>query len=290
MTPLMVLALAACNGDDDILLADSQNYSFTSSLDVTSVQVAAETDLTVDWCSLTVDFLGLDMEPTDVDFVVLSRWELSQEELEDTLVATNLPQQDLSGSIDYTPTGTECSAPLSDFQFLGAKIDPAVEVYESADETYILTAFADDRAKMLRFIEPVDGGSEDPMVLDNDSGAVSFQVDLDAGEVIAGSGTLVDWSALTVDGSGQEFPLNKMDRLTVAQYDSTVAELEEDFVFLDEIATWREEPDVEAMLDYDLTTLSGFDGFTSEGLWIIAMRCSTCYNPAPPFLGIVEVE
>ena len=30
-----------------------------------------------------------------------------------------------------------------------------------------------------------------------------------------------------------------------------------------------------------------FTGFTGEGTWILALRCSTCSNPAPPFATVL---
>ncbi len=285
----LLLALMGC-GEEDILLEDANNYTFTSTLNIGTVEILEKTDIIVDWCDLTVDFLGLAMAPTDVDYVVLSRWELSQAELESTLVATNLPQKDLSGSADYTPTGGECSAPLSDFQFLGTPILVEDEIYASDTETYILTAFAADRAKMLTFFLPTETGPTDPIALANGSGAVSFEVDLDAGTPVTSSGPLVDWSALTMDGAGEEFPLNKMDRMYIANYDLAAQEIESDFVNLETLAIEQHVLNTEALLDYDTSTVSDFGGFDSSGLWVLAMRCSTCYNPAPPFLTLVEVE
>jgi hypothetical protein len=287
----LLTTLMGCSGGGDTLLEDANNYSFTSTLNIGTVEIAEKVDATVDWCDLTVDFLGLAMEPTDVDYVVLSRWELTQEELEATLVATSLPQKDLSGSADYTPSGSECSAPLSEFEFLGTPIIIEDNIYESAGETYILTVFADDRAKMLTFFQPTAVGPEVPITLDNNSGSVSFVVDLSAGTDISSTSTpLVDWSALTTDGAGQEFPLNKMDRMFIARYDLTATELQEDFVNLENLATEQYVINTDALLDYDTSTISGFGGFDDSGLWILAMRCSTCYNPAPPFLGVISVE
>ncbi len=290
----LMLALTGCTdglGGDDVLLEDANNYTFTSTLAIGTVEILEKTDITVDWCDLTVDFLGLEMAPEDVDYVVLSRWELSKEDLEATLVATNLPQKDLSGSADYRPEGGECSAPLSEFEFLGTPILVEDEIYASDTETYILTVFADDRAKMLTFFEPTATGATDPIPLDNNSGAVSFVVDVDAGTAVTTSGTpLVDWSSLTQDGAGQEFPLNKMDRMYIAKYDLTADELESDFVNLETLATEEYTVSSDALLDYDLSTVDGFGGFDDTGLWVLAMRCSTCYNPAPPFLTVVTSD
>ncbi len=286
----LMLALTGC-GDEDILLEDTNNYTFTSTLEIGNVEILEKTDIVVDWCSLTVDFLGLEMVEGEVDYVVLSRWELTKEELENTLVATNLPQKDLSGSADYKPTDGECSAPLSEFEFLGTPILVEDEIYQSDTSTYILTVFAEDRAKMLTFFEPTATGSADPIIIDNNSGLVEFDVNVDAGSPVSASGTpLVDWSSLTQDGAAQEFPLNKMDRLFIAQYDLTVEELETDFVYLETLSVddWTVSSD--ALLDYDLSTIDGFPGFDDSSLWILAMRCTTCYNPAPPFLTVVSSE
>jgi len=79
----------------------------------------------------------------------------------------------------------------------------------------------------------------------------------------------------------------------VAQYESLgIADLEKDFLRIDALAVQVWNADIEGRSTFDLTTLvsekgQAFSGFGEDGLWILALRCTTCSNPAPPFLAIV---
>jgi hypothetical protein len=79
----------------------------------------------------------------------------------------------------------------------------------------------------------------------------------------------------------------------VAQYESLgLADLESDFLRIDDLAAQIWNADIEGRSTFDLTTLTSdaglpFSGFSDEGLWVLALRCSTCSNPAPPYLAIV---
>ena len=35
---------------------------------------------------------------------------------------------------------------------------------------------------------------------------------------------------------------------------------------------------------------AAFDGFSGNGVWLLALRCTTCANPAPLFLTVLEPE
>ena len=41
---------------------------------------------------------------------------------------------------------------------------------------------------------------------------------------------------------------------------------------------------------FDMVSVDGqaFPGFSADGTWILALRCTTCINPAPPYLGVLE--
>ena len=69
---------------------------------------------------------------------------------------------------------------------------------------------------------------------------------------------------------------------------ATVEDLQEQFLDLELIAdqTWSIE--LTGTTGYDLAEIPDFTGFTTDGTWILALTCSTCANPAPLFLTVLE--
>ncbi|NOY25778.1 MAG: hypothetical protein GXP62_07875, partial [Oligoflexia bacterium] len=42
-------------------------------------------------------------------------------------------------------------------------------------------------------------------------------------------------------------------------------------------------------LSSDTSAEGNFAGLSSDGTWILALQCTTCANPAPPFLTVLKV-
>ena len=110
----------------------------------------------------------------------------------------------------------------------------------------------------------------------------------------AGPYTL-DWSAVTTDVNGQTFDSLLGDRLLVAHYDAgDAAAVEDQFLTLDESAAEKWTWDVFGKTDADLSLpdLNGdsFSGFTTDGVWLVAISCSTCTSPVPLLLSVVSVN
>jgi hypothetical protein len=146
---------------------------------------------------------------------------------------------------------------------------------------------------MLSFLEPSEASENLDLILNNDSASVSYAVDLSVGLRIPQNTTFIDWAQLAVPTACGTFPVNKYDSLMIAQYqDLEIADLEADFLRIDVLAEEIWNVDIEGRSTEDLLGLKSesgrpFGGFTDNGLWILALRCTTCSNPAPPFLAIV---
>ena len=79
---------------------DAHNYNYTPTLTVESVVVPAWEDVTVSWANLSVDLLGHEMEPGELDQTALlvSR-DLTQEEMLEAL-ALDPRSADLRARLD----------------------------------------------------------------------------------------------------------------------------------------------------------------------------------------------
>ena len=306
---LGLLALGACNGDDTdaadvcdgdgIHLTDANNYAFSGSLDVPSITTASGVDVTVCWDDLAQDFRCHDLDAAeDIDNVGMVRFtHLSQEDVKAGLSANDLQQSDMSGYVESRNDGQTCTN-LSAMSFFGTPIDVAAE-YTSAGGTYMLLlttgATPGVGARMITFLKPsVDSDVTEAQVGDG-CGLLDFTVDLHALAplpVCTNGPFTVDWTGVTVDGQGHPFDPSQVDSVMLGFFaGSTVPAIEGDFLDLEQNATALYTVDVPGGSSVDLATaMSGttaFPGFLGDGVWVLALRCGSCYNPAPPFLTVI---
>jgi hypothetical protein len=293
------LLLSGC-GTYNLVLDDANNYSFTTSLTADEVAVAdCPEDLTMDWSGLTSDLLGHEMDPTtDIDTMRVVRfYDMEPQAVLDAISVNELSQSDISGNVDYTPTAGETQAMLSEFVFNGTPIDPATEVCSELGATFLFTALTGlYEYRMLMFFSPTPEETNTEVSMDGDSAQLQLDVDLSAGGVIevpANREILIDWIGLTIDGQGNPFSVSNIDRLMLARYELSVEEMEQQFLDLqiipDEMYTANiggiGEFELSGALDADGEAFTGFDG---EGLWLLGLFCTTCANPAPLYLAVIE--
>jgi len=287
----------ACGAGDDVtLLAAGQNYDFSSTLSVESQEITAGQDALIDWSELTVDQLGKSMTPDEVDQLIIVRFEeLSESEVLEKAAKDCLQQKDITGVVEFFPEAQETSASLSDFQLIGYNVDPA-EQFKEGMGTFLLSAYTEGMpgTRMLSFLSPRDSSENLNVSLLNGSAGVDFTVDLSVGERLSQATLSIDWAKLEVPTDCGSFPINKYDWLMVARYDDMVlADLEADFLRVDELASEVWNADIEGRSTFDLMELvsddgNAFSGFDSDSIWLLALRCTTCNNPAPPFLAIID--
>lgn len=309
----MLFLLLACTGepkdtgeetpfDGNFALADANNYAYTSALTPGVQDVALRSDFTVDWSGLTTDLLGHDMDPAlDVEYVWMIQFpNRTEEELVDLLVGDALLQEDIGAVVQFSNGDGRTSATLSEFVFPpNAPIDPEDD-FTDGSGTWILRATTGLlTTRMLSFVRPSDASAVTTLTLASDSAALAFDADLGSLEKYAFDEELdaytVDWSGLTKHAGGAEIDLSRIDQLMLARYDGlSVADLEEQFLDIELIASATYTADVYGLTSIDLATITdvggaSFPGFGADTRWLLALRCTTCANPSPPFLTVVEV-
>ena len=288
---MLSFLLFSCNGAVEIVLADTNNFDFQSNIIAESVAVPSAEDSLVDWSGLTKDILSQDVEPTsDIDELNIVRFaDLTQEEVIDGINNETLKQSDLTGFVAFEPEGGT-SAMLSEFSISGTFVDVAAEIQEGMG-TYLISASSPDEYLSFVFFEPTIGAAPATIGLTDQSAVLEFELDLDAGaRLLADNGeqVVVTWSQLTTNGAGNAIVLSNIDRLMLARYTLSFEELEARFLELEDIADELYTADVAGLGSYDLMELEGFTGFSGDGTWLLAMRCSTCVNPSPQFVGLFE--
>ena len=288
---MLSLLLFSCNGAVEIVLDDANNFDFQSNIIAESVVVPSAEDSLVDWSGLTKDILSQDVQPTsDIDELNIVRFaDLTQEEVIDGINNETLKQSDLTGFVAFEPDGGT-SAMLSEFSISGTFVDVAAEIQEGMG-TYLISASSPDEYLSFVFFEPTTGAAPATIGLTDQSAVLEFDLDLDAGTRLLGDSgeqIVVTWSQLTTNGAGNAIVLSNIDRLMLARYTLSFEELEERFLELEDIADELYTADVAGLGSYDLMELEGFTGFGGDGTWLLAMRCSTCVNPSPQFVGLFE--
>ena len=301
---LLVLATLGCFGlgcnGALIVLEDSQNYYFETEMDVNSVQVPNCESSPVCWTNLTVDLQGNEIDPTsDIDILRLVRFhEFTQDDVLERLADNTLPQFEITGYVEYEPTTGETCCEIADFGFVGTPFPYESEFCEGGG-SWLLSALTElCEYRMVTFVEPIEGAKPATIHLENDSASLELNLDLGAGETIRidrAESYTVNWMDLTTDGQGNTFSLSNVDQLAVARYSLSVSELENQFLDLQYIAEELYEADVEGLGEIALEEAvdangNAFAGFEKSGTWLLALRCSTCPNPAPLFLGGLEPE
>ncbi len=302
---LLLGLLPACDdetagpcGDDTIAFTDADNFSFTGLLDVPSYPTVDAADVEVCWDTVTSDIRCHDVDPTTgVHNVALVRFPLlSEADVEDGLSNNHMQQSDVSGFVQYLPEEGDTCVFLSELTLYGTPIDVAEE-YTAEGGTYLLTLAPTTAlgvgTLVLAFLEPTPGETTTEVHLDPGCGVLDLDVDLASIEpvpVCASGPWIADWSALTRDGQGNGIALSDVDSIMLGLYEgATKADLEEDFLDLETTAThlWTAPLDSgQTSIDLSEATdgTSTFTGFEGDGLWLFALRCSTCYNPAPLFI------
>ncbi|HEX6766382.1 MAG TPA: hypothetical protein VF103_12910, partial [Polyangiaceae bacterium] len=103
----------------------------------------------------------------------------------------------------------------------------------------------------------------------------------------------IDWRGLTTNGLGRPWIQRSIDQVTVAHYTQSLAELEAQFLDLEQIAERFYRGDALTDEPFSLSALAdaqgqAFTGIDGTGVWILALSCTIyCSNPAPWYLTIL---
>lgn len=302
---LLVAALAGCGGKDDpypLTLVDANNYSLDVNITIPAVETASGSDLTIHWEDALEDLQCHEMDPAqDVNTVSVVRFgTLTQDNVSLGISEDTLKQSDTTGYVDVPTTGTT-STSLSAMSFFGTPIDVPSEYTTDAGTFLLILATGDtpgQGARMLTFLTPTADSTNTDVAVGSGCGMLDNTVDLHSLTTLAIPETgpwTVDWSGLTTDGQGNPIDLGGIDSLTVGYYEGLdAAGLETQFLDLEQLAsnlyTQTLLGGTSAELDRTTNGSEWLTDVSGDGMWILALRCSTCYNPAPVFLTILDPQ
>lgn len=321
-----VSLLVACQSTDakndgggkvkgNIVIRDQNNYQATSTLTIPRRQTAPQADLTICWSAMTLDFLCHDVAPaTDINSLTfLQVLNLSESDVEQRLgTGESFASDQVHWSYRTSQAPGSMCTTLSKFADdpttdpPKSPVVPAQDYTVASNKIYMLLFATGTRvgagSKSMLFLEPTEGSTVTSVDAEADSCSIlDFKADITTPWPVsapaAGPTWVLDWSQLTKDGLGNELLFPTIDRLQLGYYENyTVAELQAKFLDLDRIATlFYELPIVDGAKYADLTAATttqdgvNFAGFTqTQGVWAVALRCSSCSVPAPIAVAILS--
>ncbi len=308
LLPLLLL-IAGCDGcdglgDQTVYLADANNFSYVGTIDARSNLVASGVNITICFNLMLEDIQCHEVDPiTEVGIVTMARFNnLMEEEVEEQISNDTLPQSAVSGYLSFLVEDGETCVELEDFTLQGTPVDLANEFYEGGGTYLILVGAGTDPGQgtlAMEFLAPVEGNDTTEVYIDTGCGTLDFTADLSSLEPAAlpsaGESWPVDWGDLSVTGLGNPLSLSDIDRVMIGHYaDLSVADLEESFLDLEYVASDLWYLDLSGGFSADLADATGdsgsFPGFGEDGTYVLALMCTTCSNPAPLFLTVVQPE
>lgn len=318
---ILVLAAVGCGGKDkdpddlspDLVATDANNYSYSGTMAINAVNVASQSDPTVDWCSLTTDIRGRAVDPVQLDRLILIEIDLTQDEVLSKIENNDLTQADtVTQWIFQNESAGVCSANLSEFSILANSFQP--DDFIESGHTWLLSAtyfdpeYSQFDFAMTKFVVPTDGETNTDIQITDDCASLDFDADLHSAAPLKTSASFdsytLDWSGVTQDVNGREWDDEKANRLLIGKVDATdIADVEDVFLRVDSEASelyrlYDDESGVllvsgETSADLMLATDDAgnpFPGFTTDGIWLVGVECTSCTSPAPLLLSVVEVS
>lgn len=290
-----------------ILLGNENNYRATGSLALPTIETASGVDLDICWSSVTTDLQCHPLLPrTDIDNVGLLRFKgLSEDAVEQKLTSGELAQSVIDGYLESRTDHVSTCTKLFDFSFGETVVDVASQYIEDPAETYMLLFAHGTKpgvgARVMTFIKPTASSTNTRVDAPSGCGLLAFTADLSSPKKVpvpVRGPWVVDWRNVTADGLGNEVIFSELDKLLIGFYESkTVADLEASPFEIDTMATSSWDLALTGARTADLSqatnraTAAPFDGFAhGSGTWVLGLFCSTCQNPAPVILAVLEPE
>jgi hypothetical protein len=211
---------------------------------------------------------------------------------------------EVAGYLSYETDHTSTCTKLSSLSFFGTPIQIMEQYQESPDYTYMLL-FAEGTtpgvgARAMTFVKPTAGSTNTRVDAPTGCGLLDVTADLSSAEPVsvpAEGPWVIDWRNLTRDGQGNEIVFESIDGILLGFYAGmTVSDLEEGILDLELMATslWEVQLTGGRTADLRAAVARGentpFSGFARDeaGVWVMGLMCSTCQNPAPVVLSILE--
>ena len=290
----------------NILLQDANNYHSTSSLKIPTVETASGADIDICWTNVVADLQCHGVAPqADLDNLAMLRFlHLSQSQVEMKLTSGELIMSQVDGYLEHHLDHSSTCVKMSQLSFFGTPINVQEQYVESADQLYMLVVTEGTNpgvgARTMAFLKPTAASVTTRVDVSSGCGLLEFSADLASATrvpVPLARPWIIDWHNLTRNGQGNAITFESIDGVLIGFYEGmTVADLQNNIFDLELRATTLWELPLAGGRTADLAKATqrgsgaGFSGFARDttGIWMVALRCSTCQNPAPVVMAVLE--
>jgi hypothetical protein len=300
-----------------MIAAEENNYNFTSSIMLHPVKVKPQSDLMFDWGGVTKDFLGHSVNAAvdlDTIFVILVNLPVAtfENQLDNDTFSTGSVQ--ITPPPQFMPSGQTSGSLYENFTAGGETITPDLaapyfdpNMWTPSNSTFAVAAETGPNLgtniRMLQSFELDPNSSNTKVTLTNSSTTLTYHADLQSLHptgVPAGTANLtLDWSQIDKNALGNSFgnmpgsPTTSITSAIVGHYTQSLSQLESQFLDLETVAQDLYTASIDFGNTLDFTTLkdnnnNSFTGITSDGTWLVALRCGACQNPAPWYLTVLK--
>lgn len=295
---------------DALMLENANNYISTTTL-MPPVVPTFPGDLDIDWSQLTVDMQCHDIDPTEIVKVSLLRFkENDYAKNTELLVSGELDMAALAGYIDYDTVGGETDCQLSDLTNFGTPVNLDEQYVEDPTKSYMLTFGTSDKpgvgTRAMVFLEPREDALATEVVAESACGILTFTAEFQESLVVPAGQTRIAWNNVNRDGLQNPLAFADINRVLLARYSpETPEELAADMFDLEINAQDIWEIDFGGGRSVDLTNarhldaagnveqdvfFEGFDAYADTSTWLFGLMCTTCQNPSPMVLTVLEPE
>jgi hypothetical protein len=313
-TPTSIRSAACVDPTAHVVITDQTNYKLTNDFTIQLARLKDNTDLVFDWSQVTRDFFGKVLDPAaDIDTFLISLWALTPAEIREALKKDDLPLTSNSGVITTFPDGTFTSQHLLGFDELGnplppehlwARFNTADPAFAYPQDLYTFLAMASTGTevgkgpRMLALFNIDPAATDTELHMTNDSTKLEYSVDLLRAAPVevppTVPGLTIDWGQMKTNAIGNPYNYYQITSAAVAHFgEKSLAELQTQFLQLEDIADGWWSGDVLSGNSVDLSTLvdkngGAFPGTSADGVWMAALFCTNCNNPAPWSITILE--
>lgn len=271
-------------------LSDATGATLSRALTVGGVDIAPVPEMAFDRHGLTQDASGGPLDPHTVNSVDLYWFS--------TLDEAGVLAAITAGGISQSQTTGWASAPLGDgrdilaFAEFGTLAGPstAVDFFTTGEGSWLLVFRGGANIPVwATFLRPTLDSAPDPVDLAAAPTHLTVSASAAAALTVPAGAPTLDWSGLTVDGTGAPWSNDRAERLLLAPITDPAA------AAADVFSAWRGAASHYSLDVYGSTAASlteatepsgaAFPGLQSGETWAVGLVCDACLLPGPVYLS-----
>jgi hypothetical protein len=285
----------------DLVITDPNDYTLSVQWALSEVEILDAFDVTVDWTNLTTDAWGAPFEVTQTDKILLLDVLAAPDEVP-ALLSSDDFGTDLSAVWEADATG-KSFVKVSELKSGTTEFDPAAFLLENPNRSWVaaLANEVDGHYDLLAalILVPTDpGGIAKASFVDGGS-SVTWSADIAGTPLVTAEDWeqySLDWKNLVYDAFGRVYDETRINKLFLASFDESVADLDDDVWHLESLANgwWTmdilNEDDGLPEIAHDENG-GTFPGFSVGQTWLVGTQCTTadCFTRFPAWLVEVQV-